>query len=529
MFLEQWKGQLKYKSEVILKMKKLYFLDENSNLVLAPEVKWSDNVKFAPTNSLADTDYIMGLSDGVNVKYILNLNIDSDGNIDTPGGVTMGGNLIFPNKATTLKFLCAEGSDVTIGGTYQLPYETLSYSLSQITDASTSNQYGHAVLGALNDDAEILLKPNVSIFGLNSYSYINSSDSIGVDSSWNSAGYFDGSTYSFLTLNTQVNLDYSSLSTAAGFTTWVQDFFYSVLPFTYNGSPSGGSQLMIYGCYMGSHFVADNGYSYSNSTQFQEGATIGAGVTTAGHSLYSFSDWYITGILSLSSQSTFSSQAKIFGALIESDSFSINVTNSSNTIYTVFVHGSRIDSNLTLTADNTVSTGTSDIYISGCNPIPSLEWNDQSIPGKNITLNIDRGSYPSELIVTNGTPTIKFESNLRKITGLGVNIGVDMQPNQTYLLRNSTPITLTLPSYAQELDYIEIVMYTSGSAGGFTIAQHASEQIVYGTTGSTVGSGHGINSLAGSGNTNLKLTYMGMFFGNRTWAINYTSAPVNFF
>ena len=507
-------------------MKNLYYLDENSNLVLAPIVKWSDNTKFAPTNSLADTDYIMGLSSGVNVKYILNLNIDSDGNIDTPGGVTMGGNLIFPNKATTLKFLCAEGSDVTIGGTYQLPYETLSYSLSQITDASTSNPYGHAVLGTLNDDSVILLKPNVGIFGLNPYSYINSLDPIGVDASWNSAGYFDGSTYSFLTLNTQVNLDYSSLSTAAGFTTWVQDFFYSVLPFTYNGSPSGGSQLIIYGCYMGSSFVADNGYSYSNGTQFQSGATIGSGVTTVGHSFYSFSDWYIAGLLSLTSQSTFSSQAKIFGSLIESDSFSINVTNSSNTVYTVFVHGTRIDSNLVkLTADNTVNTGTSDIYISGCNPIPSLEWDDQSIPGENITLNIDRSSYPAELIVTNGTPTINFESNLRKVT----DIGVDMQPNQTYLLKNTSPITLTLPSYAQELDYIEIVMYTFGVVGGFTIAQQASEQIAYGTTASVVGSGHGINSLAGSGNTNLKLTYIGVFFGNRTWAINYTSAPVNFF
>ena len=167
-------------------MKKLYFLDENMNLVLAPEVKWSDNTKFTVQNNIANTDYIMGLSVGNNVKY--NLNISPLLKYVDPNGVNSAGN----------------GSDL-------FPYQTISYALSQITDASVTKQYNLLFTGIINDSGTIYIKEDISINGLTQL-IINNSNPIVFDPSWNSTSGNDYAQFYNLEITGQFHADFSSFT-----------------------------------------------------------------------------------------------------------------------------------------------------------------------------------------------------------------------------------------------------------------------------------------------------------------------------
>jgi hypothetical protein len=204
------------------------------------------------------------------------------------------------------------------------------------------------------------------------------------------------------------------------------------------------------------------------------------------------------------------------GSQLSGSLFVVYSDDSDVTSMNVFIDGSQLE-NLFVS-----NTSLSEVTVTILNS-PNLNLVSATASSGTIKLFFDR--IPETLSLSSNVQVSPYDNPRKYITGTTQTL----KSNTTYSLQNSTLCTLTLPSSPQVLDYIEIVMSTWGIVGGFTINQQASEQIVQGTTSTISGTGHGINSLSGSGNTNLKLVYLGPVFGTRVWGISYTSAPVKFF
>lgn len=119
-----------------------------------------------------------------------------------------------------------------------------------------------------------------------------------------------------------------------------------------------------------------------------------------------------------------------------------------------------------------------------------------SVPGGTpATTLIANGSVYNELIIhgagtIDDTGLLTLSSSTSSWTTV-TTTSQSMTSNAGYIANNSSLVTLLLPSTFNTGDLI--IVHGFGS-GGFTIHQNSSQQIVYGTSSSTVGTGGSLSS-----------------------------------
>lgn len=97
--------------------------------------------------------------------------------------------------------------------------------------------------------------------------------------------------------------------------------------------------------------------------------------------------------------------------------------------------------------------------------------------------------------ITNGAGSITVSATGGGLSWVQVTgTSQTLAANSGYTIVNSGTVTLTLPITIPQFSVIQIVGQGAGGTGGWTIAQNAGQQIVFGKSGSTTGAGGSLSS-----------------------------------
>lgn len=152
--------------------------------------------QFVVGGALQNNDIVVGLRSGLNTQFTV-----------TPLATTA--NTVFVAQSPA-------GNDSTGNGSFSNPYATVAHAMTTITTATTTNPFNIVILGGyITETAQILLKPNIGIVGLDQQVNVVQASPMILDATYLNAASSYTNIANLLITGT-INLDFSTATSLAG-------------------------------------------------------------------------------------------------------------------------------------------------------------------------------------------------------------------------------------------------------------------------------------------------------------------------
>jgi hypothetical protein len=420
---------------------------------------------------IANTDKIVCTHTAVNYTPSPNNNILTShiAGIDNAlGGVAI---------PTTFVYVANGGSNVTGNGSFDKPYQTIAFAMASITTASPTNIFNIVLLDMIyNETSQILLKEFVCISANNPAVSINNTLPIILDTtSWTNV-VTPAAYYSNFTINGSLTIDFTTVVPASFIYVQLNNITVGGV-FTFHGghfnSPNGGAGMYVFSCQFFSLSIIDCANGYLSFGSIYNG-TLNVGTVDATNycNVLHFGDFLQTVNAGKTPMT-----ANVFYTLTGSKILSISLTDAGSALFYTADDASYITPTVVAGAPvitlKSIANGLSASYT-------ATNYTPVATPP---TLTTSVQAHLHGIDNALGSRTLKWND----VTGATQTLSV----NNGYIAdRGAGNVAFTLPTTAVVGDIISIV----GRQNGWTVAQNASQQIIFGSSATTVGVGGSIAS-----------------------------------